>query len=84
MYGIVLILFPLAGLDDIKTATSYGSNERDVYVGDVQLTDTDQSTMKPVYYVTLQVKNGAGELSEETYSTPIVVVPEDVAGQTSF
>ena len=40
----------------------------------------DEKPTDPLYYVSLKVRNGAGELSEPVVSTPIVVVPNDVTG----
>jgi hypothetical protein len=46
-------------------------------------TDTDNSN-KPVYYVSLKAKNGAGLWSNVKNSSPIIVVPEDVTGSFSL
>ena len=58
---------------------------RDYYIP-CALTDTDQglNPPSPVYYVSLKVKNGAGNLSAPTVSTPVIVVPEDVTGIIDF
>ncbi|XP_060596420.1 uncharacterized protein LOC132750448 [Ruditapes philippinarum] len=42
-------------------------------------TDTDNSN-KPIYYVSLKARNGAGLWSPIIHSSPITVVPEDVTG----
>jgi hypothetical protein len=46
-------------------------------------TDTDNSN-KPVYYVSLKAKNGAGLWSNVKNSSPIIVVSEDVTGSFSL
>ena len=72
----------ISGLHDIYPETAYGGFHRDLYLNELQLKDTDMSTMKPVYYVTLTVLNAAGQLSEQKISSPIVIVPEDIPGNT--
>ena len=56
-------------------------NIRDYYIP-CTLSDTDINSEPrvPVYYVSLKVKNGAGDYSPPQVSTPVIVVPEDVTG----
>ena len=57
-------------------------NIRDYYIP-CTLSDTDINSEPrvPVYYVSLKVKNGAGDYSPPQVSTPVIVVPEDVTGR---
>ena len=48
----------------------------------LNLTITNQETKKPVYYVTVRSRNGAGDFSPLRTSTPIIVVEEDKPGES--
>ncbi|WAR05119.1 hypothetical protein MAR_020488, partial [Mya arenaria] len=84
-----------SGIQGVRYAvgTSNGSDgvvnwvEQDNYAKDLYihctLNDTDTSDPNnyfPVYYVSIEIKNGAGLWSSRATSTAIVIVPEDVTG----
>ena len=78
---VLVFIHPLGGTDILDWLTADG-NIRDYYIPCL-LSDTnlDSDPKSPVYYVSLKVKNGAGDFSSPQVSTPVVVVPEDVTGK---
>lgn len=70
----------IIGAGDIIQWTKTETKSNSAYLP-CSLNDTDtDSSNKPVYYVSLRAKNGAGLWSSITNSSPIIVVPEDVTG----
>jgi hypothetical protein len=60
--------------------TTHDDSTSSAYIQCV-LEDSDLFPQFPVYYyVSIRVKNGAGDWSDIKSSSPIKVVPEDVAG----
>ena len=71
-----------SGGTDKLTWTTYA--EDDVTIMGLSLDITNQTTMTPVYYVSVKAENGAKLYSSPVTSTPVVVVPEDAAGEFLF
>jgi hypothetical protein len=59
--------------------------ESSQYITGLNLELTDIKTKTPVYYLSMKAENGAGILSTTAVtSTPIIVVPEDKAGNATI
>ncbi|KAL3873866.1 hypothetical protein ACJMK2_036950, partial [Sinanodonta woodiana] len=85
--GLLVAVGTKENSTDIQDWRDIQADARDVYIDNLVLQNTifennnfDNNPISNVYYVTIRARNGADLLSDPVVSTPIVVIPEDVAG----